>query len=109
MRLHRRSETGASEAARLIVDLWPEIGDKRTAPHILDLGGGHGRYAAAFAEALPGAAVTLFDREIVVPIARELSGDGFGTLGGDFLQDDLGGPYDIVFMGGIVSGIALNS
>jgi hypothetical protein len=30
------------------------------------MGGGHGCFAAAFAEHLPGAMVTLFDREDVV-------------------------------------------
>src|SRR5262249_44967615 len=66
-------------------------------------------YAAEFAQGLPGAVVTLFDLEIVIPIARELSGNGFATLAGDFMEDGLGGPYDFVFMGGIVSGIALES
>ena len=106
-KLYRHSATEVSEATKLIAQLCSS--DKGHRPRILDLGGGHGRYSAAFAERLPGASVTLFDRPVVVKIARELSGEGFKTRSGDFLQDDLGGPYDLVFMAGIVSGIALDS
>lgn len=108
---HRRSATGVQEAIKVVRQTWDEIksarGESNVAPRILDLGGGHGRYAATFAAELPGAQVTLFDRELVTRIARELSGNDFQTRSGDFLVDDLGGPYDLVFMAYIVSGIAI--
>ncbi len=106
--LYRRSASGVQEAVKLLRQVWSEVGQESAqGPRILDLGGGHGRYAATFAAEVPGAQVTLFDRELVTRIARELSGDSFTVRSGDFLKDDLGGPYDIVFMAYIVSGIAL--
>lgn len=104
--LYRRSADGVREAVRMVRQVLAEIGIDRP-PRILDVGGGHGRYSAAFAAEL-GALVTLFDRPLVTKIAHELSGTGFATESGDFLRDDLGGPYDLVFLSYIVSGIALD-
>jgi len=105
--LYRRSEASAVAAVKIVRQVWAETAaSTESHPRILDLGGGHGRYAATFAAELPGAQVTLFDRELVTRIAPELSGTGYATRSGDFLKDDLGGPYDIVFMAYIVSGIA---
>ncbi len=105
--LYRRSEPGVREAIKVVRQVWSEIADDPAkGPRILDLGGGHGRYAATFAAEIPNTQATLFDRELVTRIARELSGDHFATRSGDFLKDDLGGPYDVVFMAYIVSGIA---
>ena len=98
--LHRRSERAASESAATMREVCAGI-DR---PRILDIGGGHGRYAAAFATRIPGAAVTLFDRAVVLPIAREFSGEGFAGRAGDFLTDDLGGPYDVAFLSNVVHG-----
>src|SRR5690606_20267568 len=50
------------------------------------------------------AEVVLFDQPVVAPHARALSGEGFDVLTGDYLLDDLGGPYDIVFLSNIVHG-----
>jgi hypothetical protein len=99
-RLHRRSEDGARDAAAVV----REACAGTASPRILDVGGGHGRYAATIAATVPGARVTLFDRPVVLPIARELSGEGFDTRGGDFLVDDLGGPYDCAFLSNIIHG-----
>jgi SAM-dependent methyltransferase len=97
--LHRRSAESVRVAARMVRELCAGT----NSPRVLDLGGGHGGYAAAFA-GLPDARVTLFDREEVLPIARKLSGDRFETRGGDFMTDELGGPYDVVFLSNIVHG-----
>ncbi len=97
--LHRRS----GESARISMRVVREACSGHNGPRILDLGGGHGAYAAAFA-GIPGAKVTLFDRAAVLPIARKLSGQAFDTRAGDFLQDDLGGPYDVVFLSNVVHG-----
>src|SRR5260221_2672273 len=107
--LHRRSSANVDDAIRVVQQAWANIcaeAPQHNTPRILDLGGGHGRYAAAFADALPQAQVTLFDCEQATRIACELSGTGFETLSGDFLRDDVGGPYDIAFLSYVTSGIA---
>jgi hypothetical protein len=101
--LHRRSAFQVEEALKVVGRALSGV----EKPRILDLGGGHGRYSAAFAAEFPGTTVTLFDREIVTQIAREISGADFALRSGDFLCDDLGGPYDLVFLAYIVSGIAI--
>mgnify|MGYP001090611369 CR=1 FL=1 len=68
---------------------------------ILDLGGGHGRYARAFADA--GHHVTLFDQPLVVSLARKRHGDVLAYMEGDFHQvESFGGPYDLVLLCNIV-------
>jgi SAM-dependent methyltransferase len=94
--LHRRSGGSADTSA-----LWLTT---RIAPgaHVLDLGGGHGRYAQAFVAR--GFRATLFDFPLVVDLARERHGDTIAYRAGNFHQDDLGGPYDAVFLSNIVHG-----
>jgi 2-polyprenyl-3-methyl-5-hydroxy-6-metoxy-1,4-benzoquinol methylase len=70
---------------------------------VLDLGGGHGRYARAFADA--GHAVTLFDQPMVVELARKRHGDALSYIEGDYHQvESFGGPYDLVLLCNIVHG-----
>jgi 2-polyprenyl-3-methyl-5-hydroxy-6-metoxy-1,4-benzoquinol methylase len=70
---------------------------------VLDLGGGHGRYARAFADA--GHEVTLFDQPMVIDIAKKRHGDALRYLGGDFHTiDSFGGPYDLVMLCNVVHG-----
>jgi 2-polyprenyl-3-methyl-5-hydroxy-6-metoxy-1,4-benzoquinol methylase len=70
---------------------------------VLDLGGGHGRYARAFADA--GHTVTLFDQPIVVELAKKRHGDALRYIAGDFhLAETFGGPYDLVLLCNIVHG-----
>lgn len=94
--LYRRSEHSSAEACRWLMRRLPD------APHILDVGGGHGRYSERFADA--GASITLFDMELVVQLARERHGDRFSYRAGDFHQADFGGPYDAAFLSNIVHG-----
>ena len=95
--LWRRSAVGAVETARAVAD--------RHAPgRALDLGGGHGRYAAELAER--GWEVTIFDRAGIVELARERHADRFGYLAGDFLREDLGGPYEAILLSNIVHGLS---
>ena len=95
--LFRRSERASREVVRWLAP--------RLAPgaRILDLGGGHGRYAEALAAA--GFRVELFDRELCVDIARERYGNALSYRAGDFLADDLGGPFDAVLLSNIVHGL----
>jgi 2-polyprenyl-3-methyl-5-hydroxy-6-metoxy-1,4-benzoquinol methylase len=69
----------------------------------LDLGGGHGRYARAFADA--GHEVTLFDQPVVIDIAKKRHGEVLRYLAGDFhTVESFGGPYDLVMLCNIVHG-----
>ncbi|MGE5190419.1 MAG: methyltransferase [Gemmatimonadota bacterium] len=79
----------------------------RPGERLLDLGGGPGTYAVAWARRYPGAVVTLFDTRATVRIARRILGEkgASGTvrlLGGDFLADPIGGPYDFVWISQIL-------
>jgi 2-polyprenyl-3-methyl-5-hydroxy-6-metoxy-1,4-benzoquinol methylase len=94
--LYRRSAVAARVTARLVIP-WAPSG------HVLDLGGGHGRYGHELARL--GLKVTLFDRPLCCQIAQERYGDEIGTQSGDFMVDDLGGPYDVVLLSNIVHGL----
>jgi hypothetical protein len=94
--LYRRSAESASELARILVP-WAPSG------RALDLGGGHGRYGHELSK--QGHKVTLFDRDICCEIARERYGDDIITRSGDFMVDDLGGPYHLIIMSNIVHGL----
>lgn len=70
---------------------------------VLDLGGGHGRYAREFADA--GHRATVMDQPLVIEMAKERHGDALDYVAGDFLAGaDLGGPYDLVLASNIVHG-----
>lgn len=72
-------------------------------PRILDLGGGPGTFARAFAER--GASTVLMDRPEVVELAVEEYGlaevEGLELVTGDFLRELPAGPFDIVFLANI--------
>jgi len=71
---------------------------------ILDCGGGPGTYAHAFAEEYPECDATLFDLPDAINIAKEIHGENapIEYIGGDFFKDDLGGPYDLIFLSNII-------
>jgi ubiquinone/menaquinone biosynthesis C-methylase UbiE len=82
---------------------------------VIDIGGGPGIYAAAFAKALPDAEVFVLDQPDVEAIATEFIGDLIATgrvkyISGDALAIDdekvIGrdgsGKYDIVFMSNLI-------
>ncbi len=71
---------------------------------MLDLGGGHGRYARTFADA--GFASTIFDFAPVIDYSRARHGDRLSYRAGDFRDEavDFGGPYDLVLLSNIVHG-----
>jgi hypothetical protein len=101
--LHRRSQDHVPEVVRVVRQAWHgQPGHTSGGPRILDLGGGHGCFAAALADQISGSEVTLFDREPVLAIARRLSGDQFAARAGDFLTDPLGGPYDVVLLSNVL-------
>ncbi len=79
----------------------------RAGERLLDLGGGPGTYAVAWARRYPGASVTLFDTGGTVRITRRIL-DEKGAAGairlveGDFFADPIGGPYDFVWISQIL-------
>ena len=83
--------------------------DLRGKRRLLDLGGGPGTYAVHFCLENPGLSATVFDftdtRRIAERIvARYGLERRVAFEGGDFLEDDLGGPYDAVWLSHILHG-----
>ncbi|MCK4305559.1 MAG: methyltransferase domain-containing protein [Candidatus Eisenbacteria sp.] len=74
---------------------------------LLDLGGGMGAYAVAFARRWPHLRVTLFDLPDVVTWAQcyfreEGMESRIGRIAGDARRDRLGGPYDAIFISNVL-------
>jgi hypothetical protein len=92
-------ERGA-EVVEEIVELCLKLtGDPRS---MLDLGGAAGHVARAFFRR--GIEATLFDREDVLPIAREYLGKDAKSLtmiAGDFTVSMPPGPFDLIYFGNI--------
>ena len=107
-----RSFIGAMHAYGLEqAEAFVEQLERKGACRILDLGGGPGIYAITFCRTWPGARATLFDRAPVLEIAGEHLaesgvGDRIDTIGGDMIEDDLGGPYDLVWLSNVAHSFA---
>ncbi len=91
-------------------DLAPKVTaalDLKNAQRLLDLGGGPATYAIAFVRAHPRLRATVFDLPMPITIAREqiakagLS-ERIDTLAGNFLEDDIGRGYDIIWVSQIL-------
>ncbi len=98
--LDRRSVDSANYTARVLHSRIP------ASSAVLDLGGGHGRYARELAEL--GHQATLFDLPTCVSLARERHGDCLAYHEGDFFEDDLGGPYEAILLSNIVHGLGVD-
>ena len=98
--LYRRSATSARETALSMSKRLPQ------GAHVLDVGGGHGRYGRELVEL--GHRATLFDKNVCIDFARELHGKALEYRAGDFFRDDLGGPYDAALLSNIVHGFSLD-
>jgi cyclopropane fatty-acyl-phospholipid synthase-like methyltransferase len=75
--------------------------------HFLDLGGGAGTNAIAFCQVYPELTATVFDLPSTLPLTEKTVKDaGFESRialrAGDFNQDGLGGPYDVVLMSDVL-------
>ena len=73
---------------------------------MLDVGGGSGAYAIAFAKANPVLTAVVLDLDTVLPITQtHIDEAGVAkrvtTLAGDLRKDDLGSGYDLVFLSSI--------
>ena len=76
---------------------------------LLDLGGGSGAYAIAFCQAHRDLRATLFDREDILPITGSYIDEAglserIALRSGDLLTDDLGGPYQVVWVSNVLHG-----
>jgi SAM-dependent methyltransferase len=81
-----------------------------TASRLIDIGGSHGRYAAAFCRTHPGLSAVVFDFPTALRAAEDLlrEPDLEGRLRlqpGDFLADDLGTEYDVALLLNVVHGL----
>jgi O-methyltransferase domain/Dimerisation domain len=79
----------------------------RRGDRVLDLGGGPGTYAVAWADACPGAEITVFDTPATLRVTRKILREkgAYGRVRlaeGDFLEDPLGGPYDFAWISQIL-------
>lgn len=74
---------------------------------VLDVGGGSGAYAMAFARSGPRIKATVFDLPGVVPLTRNyIKQAGLSakvkTVSGNYKTDDLGSGFDLVFLSAII-------
>lgn len=81
------------------------------ARRLLDIGGGHARYALAFCQKYPELSATVFDSPRALESAEaSLAATGMGARvklqPGNFLADDLGTGYDVALLFNIVHGFS---
>ena len=97
--MHQRSLIPAKQVARQI---------KLThARSLLDLGGGPGTYALAFLATNPKLQATVMDRPAALEVAREIAasskhGARLSCIPIDFLQDQIQGMYDVVWLSNVI-------
>lgn len=81
--------------------------DLSASKKMLDVGGGSGAFAMEFVKKNPGMSAVVFDLPNVIPITRryveqEKMNDKISYLSGDYLLDDFGDGYDLIFLSAIV-------
>jgi SAM-dependent methyltransferase len=100
----RRYEVGLGEAARLTAGSIAKSvrldGVPRT---LLDVGGGHGAFSAAFCDRYPELRATVLDLPGAADIGRRLTAergltDRVSYVEGDLMGDDWGSDYDVVLI-----------
>ena len=74
---------------------------------VLDFGGGSGAYSIGFVRAKKDIAAVVFDLSDVVPLTQKYISnaglqDKIKTVKGNYLLDDLGSGYDLIFLSAIV-------
>jgi predicted O-methyltransferase YrrM len=82
-----------------IVSSLPEF---KKARNLIDLGGGHGLFGIGFAQENPNLRVVIFDQPHITEISQEYVNkydmcERVKVLSGDYLQEDFGRGYDIIF------------
>ncbi|WP_256300582.1 class I SAM-dependent methyltransferase [Haloarchaeobius salinus] len=110
------TQRGFEAAATVVVDPILDAVDLAGDERVLDVGGGHGRYAIAACERHPGVEATVVDDPLALAVARENAADAelddrVSVRGADLLTDDLGGgngdaeTYDVAFVFNVVHGM----
>ncbi|MDO8916051.1 MAG: methyltransferase [Coriobacteriia bacterium] len=100
----RRYEIGLGEAARLTASSIARSVKLDSPPaRLLDVGGGHGAFTAAFCERHPGLTATVLDLPGAAAVGRELTAargltDRVTYVEGDLTADDWGSGYDVVLV-----------
>jgi len=74
---------------------------------LLDIGGGSGVFAMAFKNKKNELKSTVFDLPNVIPLTKEyIKKEGFEgkihTIAGNYLKDDIGSGYDLIFLSAII-------
>lgn len=82
-----------------IISSLPEF---KKARNLIDLGGGHGLFGIGFAQENPDLKVVIFDQPHIKELSQEYINkyamcERVKALSGDYLQDDFGRGYDIIF------------
>jgi ubiquinone/menaquinone biosynthesis C-methylase UbiE len=75
--------------------------------HILDVGGGPGKYIEKFCDRYPQIQVTLFDQPDTVAAAKKVLSrhqrfKNMHFISGDFFDDSLGKDYDVIFISNVI-------
>lgn len=75
--------------------------------HLLDLGGGPGTYAIHFCLKNPDLRATVYDLPTTEPFAKKTIekfglSDRIDFMAGDYLEDDIGGTYDVAWLSQIL-------
>ncbi len=75
---------------------------------VLDLGGGKGAFTFHLAKQLPSATISLFDLPQITKFTEDylsVSGvrDRVNIISGDFMKDDIGKGYDMIYLGNVIS------
>jgi SAM-dependent methyltransferase len=81
--------------------------DLKDVSKVLDVGGGPGTFSFAFVDAKEGLKATVFDLPSVIPLTQKyIENEGYKgkveTLTGDYLNNDLGSGYDLLFLSAVI-------
>ncbi len=81
--------------------------DLKNVNKMLDIGGGSGAFSMQFIEKNPNMHTVIFDLPSVVPITKKhvetfQFKNNIGYITGDYLEDDFGSGYDLIFLSAIV-------
>jgi ubiquinone/menaquinone biosynthesis C-methylase UbiE len=97
--MHMRAKKQAPEIIGML--------DLKDVETVLDVGGGPGTFSFAFVNAKKGLKATVFDLPNVVPLTHKyIANEGFtgkvATATGDYMKDDLGNGYDLIFLSAVI-------
>jgi trans-aconitate methyltransferase len=94
--------------AQLAVSLVSSLPEYPSFQNMLDLGCGAGVFGTSIAMNHPSMKAVLFDRPAVVRVAQEVvdeyeMGERIEVTGGDYINDPIGGDYDLVWASGTLN------